>query len=146
MSNKRHQSRVLAMQALYEWQINPQDIGHLIQQAASRGEKGQFSRSFLEELLQGTLSNLGTLDEQLKPLLGRALEGLDPVELAIIRLGARELTAHIGVPYRVVINEWVEITKAFGAEQGHRFVNGLLDRLAKMQRTLETPAGANGPG
>lgn len=144
MSNKRHQSRVLAMQALYEWQVNPQDMSQLVQQAINRGEKGQFSRSFLEELLEGTLSNLNALDDQLRPLLGRPLEGLDPVELAIIRLGARELFAHIGVPYRVVINEWVEIAKEFGAEQGHRFVNGLLDRLAKAQRTLEAPASTNG--
>lgn len=126
------------MQALYEWQLNPGDKAQLLHQAAERGEKGQFSRAFLQELLQGTLGNLAALDEKLKPLLGRSLEGLDPVELAIIRLGAEEITAHPGVPYRVVINEWVEIAKEFGAEQGHRFVNGLLDRLAKEHRAMET--------
>ena len=126
------------MQALYEWQLNPGDRAKLLQQATERGEKGQFSRAFLEELLQGTLTNLAVLDEKLKPLLGRSLEGLDPVELAIIRLGAQEITSHPGVPYRVVINEWVEIAKEYGAEQGHRFVNGLLDRLAKEHRALET--------
>lgn len=140
MSNKRHHARVLAMQALYQWQLNPQNETQLLQQAMERGEKGQFSRVFLEELLQGVHANRDALDEKLKPLLGRSLEGLDPVELAIIRLGALEITAHPGVPYRVVINEWVEIAKEFGAEQGHRFVNGLLDRLAKEQRTLEANA------
>jgi N utilization substance protein B len=85
-------------------------------------------------------SRLGELDAALADCIDRALESVDPVERAILRLGAYELIEHPEIPYRVVINEAVELAKTFGAEQGHRYVNGVLDKAARQLRPLETSA------
>jgi len=138
MSLRRHKARVLAMQAIYQWQLNDDEPGEIYRQFAEREDSKSYTSSFFRELIEGVISQRQSLDEQLQPLLGRSIEGMDMVERAIIRLGAYELGQHLEVPYRVVINEWVEITKEYGAEQGHRFVNGVLDKLAKTSRALET--------
>jgi len=138
MSQRRHKARVLAMQAIYQWQLNAEEPGELYRQFAEREDAKSYTSSFFRELIEGVISQRQLLDERLRPLLGRSIEGMDMVERAIIRLGAYELGHHLDVPYRVVINEWVEITKEYGAEQGHRFVNGVLDKLAKSSRALET--------
>ncbi|MCG8081879.1 MAG: transcription antitermination factor NusB, partial [Candidatus Thiodiazotropha taylori] len=88
--------------------------------------------------------NLGQLDELLKPSLDRAIDSVDPVERAILRIGAYELQHKIEVPYRVVINEAVEMAKVFGAEQGHKFVNGVLDQVARKVRAVEMDAKSKG--
>ncbi|QFY88368.1 transcription antitermination factor NusB [Magnetovirga frankeli] len=142
MSAKRHKARVLAMQAIYQWQLNHQAAHEVCAQFLAREERKTFTVSFFTELVQGVVEQREVLDERLQPLLGRSLEGLDPVEKAIIRLGAYELGNHLDVPYRVVINEWVEVAKEFGADQGHRFVNGVLDKLAKANREVEIAGGS----
>jgi N utilization substance protein B len=91
--------------------------------------------------MRGVPTHLVELDELLKPSLDRAIESVDPVERAILRLGVYELSHKPEVPYRVVINEAVELAKVFGAEQGHKFVNGVLDQVAKKVRTLEVNVG-----
>ena len=90
-----------------------------------------------EQLLRGVPTNLSQLDGELKSCLDRSIESVDPVERAILRLGAFELTMRPELPYRVVINEAVELAKIFGAEQGHRYVNGVLDKLAQRCRQGE---------
>jgi N utilization substance protein B len=100
-------------------------------------QKG-FEVPYFKELLHGVPAHLTELDEQLKPCLDRAIESVDPVERAILRLGTFEFVHHPEVPYRVVINEAVELAKVFGAEQGHKYVNGVLDKLAKKVRPVET--------
>lgn len=92
------------------------------------------------ELLHNTARFRAELDREISPLLDRRLEELDAVELAILRLGAYELSRRMEVPYRVVINEGVELAKSFGATDGHKYVNGILDKLAIRLRSAEVSA------
>jgi N utilization substance protein B len=140
MSQKRHQARIMAMQALYQWQLMEQAPTDICRQFIEREENKGYSVSYFQQLVTATIADLPVLDASLTPLLGRSIASLDPVERAIVRLGTYELTHALEVPYRVVINEWVEIAKGYGAEQGHRFVNGVLDKLVPELRTTEVGA------
>ena len=136
MANKKSQARHYAVQAIYQWQMTGQDIREVKEQFLTEQEGG-FDSNYFDALLQGVSGQLSTLDQQLKPCLDRSIESVDPVERAILRLGAFELIFRMEIPYRVIINEAVELAKVFGAEQGHRYVNGVLDKLAKESRNAE---------
>ncbi|MEN8168476.1 MAG: transcription antitermination factor NusB [Pseudomonadota bacterium] len=140
MSKKRSQSRRHAVQALYQWQMAGQDLNDIYNQFLEEQDIQSFEVPYFQDLLRGVPSHLSELDALLKPALDRAIESVDPVERAVLRLGAYELSFHLEVPYRVVINEAVELAKVFGAEQGHRFVNGVLDQVAKKVREAEVKA------
>ena len=137
MSRKRSQARHHAVQAIYQWQMTGQDIRDIHDQFISENDPSEFEVTYFEGLLRGVPGNLGELDAELTPCLDRSIESVDPVERAILRLGAFELIHRLDVPYRVVINEAVELAKVFGAEQGHRYVNGVLDKLARKVRRTE---------
>jgi N utilization substance protein B len=141
MSEKRTQARKHAVQAIYQWQIAGQDIADIINQFLEEQDLGSFEIPYFQELIRGVPNHLAELDELLKPTLDRAIESVDPVERAILRLAAYELSHKPEVPYRVVINEAVELAKVFGAEQGHKFVNGVLDQVAKKVRAQEVNVG-----
>jgi N utilization substance protein B len=138
MSGKRSQARHHAVQAVYQWQMTGQNVGDIEAQFLMEQDQKGFEVPYFKELLHGVPAHLTELDEQLKPCLDRAIESVDPVERAILRLGTFEFVHHPEVPYRVVINEAVELAKVFGAEQGHKYVNGVLDKLAKKVRPVET--------
>ena len=140
MSKKRSQARRHALQALYQWQMAGQDVTDISNQFLEEQDINKFEVPYFQDLLHGVPTHLSELDALLKPALDRAIESVDPVERAVLRLGAFELTYHLEIPYRVVINEAVELAKVFGAEQGHRFVNGVLDRVAKQVRQAEIKA------
>lgn len=140
MSKKRHQARRHALQALYQWQMTGEDLGEIVNQFLADQDAGRFEVAYFRELLTGVAKNTDTLDEHLRPLLDRDVEKVDPVERAALRLGAFELAHHPEIPYRVVINEAVELAKVFGADQGHRYVNGVLDKLSKTLRPFEKNA------
>ncbi len=137
MAGKRSYARRHAVQAIYQWQLTGHDIRDIDKQFLQEHDAGGFEVAYFQELLHGVPANLTALDEQLSPYLDRAIESVDPVERAILRLGAFELAHHPEVPYRVVINEAVELAKVFGAEQGHKYVNGVLDKLAHEVRATE---------
>ncbi|MES9980058.1 MAG: transcription antitermination factor NusB, partial [Candidatus Thiodiazotropha sp. 6PLUC5] len=137
MSQKRSQARKHAVQAIYQWQMAGQDVSDIANQFLEEQDLSSFEFPYFQDLLQGVPKHIGQLDELLKPSLDRAIESVDPVERAILRIGAYELQHKIEVPYRVVINEAVEMAKVFGAEQGHKFVNGVLDQVAKKVRSVE---------
>jgi N utilization substance protein B len=137
MSKKRSQSRRHALQALYQWQMAGQDLTDISNQFLEEQDINKFEIPYFQDLLHGVPTHLSELDALLKPALDRAIESVDPVERAVLRLGAYELSFHLEIPYRVVINEAVELAKVFGAEQGHKFVNGVLDRVAKQVREAE---------
>jgi N utilization substance protein B len=141
MSRKRSQARSCAVQAIYQWQITGQTLTEIYDQFLSEVEVRKLEIPYFKDLLFGVPKELAALDGHLKPCLDRSIESVDPVERAILRLGAYELLHHPEVPYRVVINESVELTKTFGAEQGHRYVNGVLDKLARSLRKAETGTG-----
>ncbi len=137
MSGKRSKARHYAVQAVYQWQMAGQAITDIQQQFLTEQDGSQFELSYFQQLLSGVAGNLSELDGLLGPCLDRSVESVDPVERAILRLGAYELAHQPDVPYRVVINEAVELAKVFGAEQGHKYVNGVLDKLAQKIRGHE---------
>lgn len=140
MSRQRSRSRSLAIQALYQWQIAGQDVGTIIDHFMIEQDAKKFDTDYFTELVRAVPLRLTELDAALGPCVDRALDSVDPVERAILRMGTYELIEHPEIPYRVVINEAVELAKTFGAEKGHRYVNGVLDKAARAIRPLETAA------
>jgi N utilization substance protein B len=117
-----------------------QDIMAIVNHFMVEQDSKKFDSDYFSELVHGVPTRLNELDAALAPCIDRALESVDPVERAILRLGAYELIEHPEIPYRVIINEAVELAKTFGAEQGHRYVNGVLDKAARALRPLEAAA------
>jgi transcription antitermination protein NusB len=134
---QRSQARHHAVQALYQWQMTGQNVAEIDSQFLAEEDINNFEVAYFREILHGVPSHVGELDGHLGPCLDRSIESVDPVERAILRLATFELTRHQEIPYRVVINEAVELAKVFGAEKSHKFVNGVLDRLARNVRAAE---------
>jgi len=134
----RRRARRALVQAVYQWQMADGDLVRIEADFLSSGSLDKADLEFFREMLRATLSNVSELDEQLLPLLDRELTSLDQVELAVLRLGTLELKDRIDIPYRVVISEYVELAKTFGGEDGHKYVNAVLDKLALTLRPLET--------
>lgn len=134
---QRRKARRLVLQAMYQWQMTQDDPLQI--EAQFRAEyQGKYDWDYFHELMVGITAASAALDALLLPYLDRSLKALDPVEKALLRMGAFELQQRIDIPYRVVINEAVELAKVFGAEDGHKYVNGILDRLARQLRGPET--------
>jgi N utilization substance protein B len=140
MSRARSLARERAMQALYQWQMTGQDLADIEQQFLAEQDMKDVDKKYFKELLHGVPKLLGEFDTLSLELLSRPIDQVDPVERAILRIGLYELKQRLDIPYRVVINEAVELAKNYGAEQSHKFVNGTLDKAAKGLRTLETQA------
>jgi N utilization substance protein B len=141
----RSLSRKLAMQALYQWQLAGQSAAELQRQFAADEAYGDAEEEYFAGLVGGVTASVVALDTRLQPLIDRPLAQLDPVERAVLWIGLFELLHRPDVPYRVVINESVELAKRFGATDGHKFVNAVLDRAARELRSAEQ-AAANGGG
>jgi N utilization substance protein B len=138
--NARTRARRLAMQGLYEWQLSGNKPAEIETQYLIEKDTDRVDVPYFRELIREVPAHQEELDAHIAPLLNRPLAEVDAVELAILRLGAYELAHHPEIPYRVVINEAVELAKMFGAEQGHRFINGIMDRLAASLRSVEVQA------
>ena len=140
----RSLARKFAMQALYQWQLTGQSVAELRNQyAAEEGFDGS-DREYFGVLLEGAVGARAELDEMLGGLIDRPVAQLDPVEHAVLLIGLYELRDQLEVPYRVVINEGVDLTKRFGATDGHKFVNAVLDRAARNLRAAEQAAVSRG--
>ncbi len=137
---KRHQARRLALQALYQWQVTGDDIGDISSQFVAKNDSDKYDIDYFRDLFQGVPTHLDELDRELQPLIDRDIERVDLVERAALRLGVYELLHHPEVPFRVVINESVELAKVFGADKGHRYVNGVLDKVSRKVRAVEVKA------
>ncbi len=133
----RRKARQLALQALYQWQMTKDPVNSIEAQFRSDNDLSKVDDGYFSAILHGVPRQLSHLDEAMTPLLDRALERLDPVELAALRIGCYELINHRDVPYRVVINEAIELVKKFGAQDSHRYINGILDKLALRLRADE---------
>jgi len=141
--SRRGLARRLTVQALYQWLVNETAPEAMLRQFREDPEGlGRADADFFNELLRGAVADAPALDAQLVPLLDRPLDQLDPVEHAVLLLGAYELNHRPEVPWKVVVNEAVNLTKLFGAEDGFKFVNGVLDKLAHAVRTVETGASS----
>jgi N utilization substance protein B len=130
----RRRARRAALQGLYQWQATGQPADEIIAQFDDEKATGNVDRDYFCRIVRGVIDDVDTLDAMLAPHLYRPLGQVDPVERAVLRLAAFELSHCADVPWRVVIDESVELARAFGAEQGHRFVNGVLDKLAASLR------------
>lgn len=137
MSVARTRARRLAMQGLYEWQVSNNSPRDVLVHLHETQEMDNVDSSYLSELMLKVPEHAPQLDEAIKPLLSRVLDEVDPVELSILRLAAYEFAHRPDIPYRVVINEAIELAKKFGAEEGHKFINGVLDKLAAQLRATE---------
>lgn len=133
----RRRARRALVQAVYQWQMTAADQAEVERQFLDDKTLAKADREFFSELLRGVMADSAALDALFAPYLDRALKDLDQVERAILRLGCFELQQRIDVPYRVVIHEYVELAKTFGAEGSYKYINGILDRAAKQHRTLE---------
>jgi N utilization substance protein B len=142
MSKARHKARRLATQALYSWQMSGQDIADIEQQYREDHDMSKLDEEYFCELLHEVPKHLAELDAQFTELLDRPIKEVDPVERAIMRLGTYELKYRLDIPFRVVINEGVELAKTFGAEEGHKYVNSILDGVARKLREIEVKATA----
>lgn len=136
----RTRARRLAMQAIYQWLMNDADIVEVEKQYLNDPEGKSSNQAFLSELIRGVEQHQDELAEALLPHLSRPLDEVDPIERAILLLAAYELKFVLSVPYRAVINEAIELAKTYGAEQGHKFINGVLDKLAVDLRPVEKGA------
>jgi len=137
----RKKARSLLVQALYQWQISDYPTNAI--EAQYRADNtGKIDWRYFHELFTAITGSADELDKSFTPFLDRGLEKLNPIELAVLRLGAYELLKRIDIPYRVAINEAVDLAKKFGATDSHKYVNGVLDKLARQQRSVEINAGA----
>ena len=136
-SRKRSWARRYAMQAIYQWQMTNQAPEIIDHQFTSEQDMDKADMDYFRELLHRVPAHRDVIDHALELSVDRPLEQVDPVERAILRVAGYELRFRTDIPYRVIINEGVELAKKFGAEQGHRFINGVLDKVAHRLRPRE---------
>ena len=136
----RRRARECAVQGIYQWQLNPQDPTLI---AAELNEDEQFrdvDQNHFRDLFYGVVAQVDALRAAVTPHLDRPMNELSPIEHAILLVGAYEFEHHLEIPYRVVINEGVELAKSFGGTDGFKYVNGVLDKLAAVMRAVEIGA------
>ncbi len=133
----KKRARKLIVQALYQWQMSGHDLVEIEAQFRAVNKMDKVDVDYFCHLLHEIPKRLASLEESFKPLLDRPIEELNPVELAVLRLGAFELLYCPEVPYRVVLDEAISLAKEFGSQDGHRYVNGILHSLAKRSRMSE---------
>jgi len=152
---KRRKARSFAIQAIYQWQMTQDDIAniehHFLAEIADKESPmmveladgvedlklGDMDRPYFSSLITGVALNSDKLDELMKPYLARKIEELDQVEKAILRLALYEMTISKSVPPKVAINEAIELAKAFGGEDSHKFINAVLDKVIKLRERLD---------
>jgi transcription antitermination protein NusB len=136
----RRNARHYALQAMYQWQLSQTPTADIESQFLNRPLKKKMDLEFFKELIHTVPKRADELDQHMLPFLNRSLKELDPIELAILRLGIYELAYRLDIPYPVVINESLELTKKFGSIEGYKFVNGILDQVARKIRAIEVNA------
>jgi N utilization substance protein B len=133
----RRKARELAVQAIYSWQLSQNSVTDIETNFLTDNSARRFDIPYFQNLLRGVTSNVGQIDEAIKPHVDRPLDDVDHVEKALLRVAIYELTDCLDVPYRVVINEAIELAKSFAADDSHKFVNGVLDKVVKIVRPNE---------
>ncbi|RDV29383.1 transcription antitermination factor NusB [Alteromonas aestuariivivens] len=133
----RRRAREIALQGIYSWQMSKNPVEQIELSLATSNDMQKVDMVYFQGLLRGVVKQADVLDASIKPYLGRLPEELDPIEKAILRLATFELTERMDVPYRVIINEAIELAKSFGAEESHKFINGALDKAVRTLREHE---------
>ena len=134
MSSNRHNARRAAVQALYQWDITQQRAQDIENSFAQIHDMMNVDRKYLSETLKRIPEVEEELEEAITPVIGREFKAIDPIERAILRLGSYELKYRSDVPTKVVLNEMIELAKIFGSDHSYKFINGVMDKLAKSLR------------
>lgn len=134
---QRHQARRYAIQALYQYHFNRAEAHELEAQFIGDNAHVKVDWDFFKILVDGIVLKNADLDNLFAVYIEGGIQSVNPVELAILRSAAFELTARAEIPYKVIIDEYIELAKEYGAEEGHLFVNGVLDKLAAQTRAIE---------
>ena len=142
-TSQRKRARKLVLQALYQWQLGQASIPQIEAEFRTDNDFGKVDGAYFDEVFRGIPTSLSEIDKQYEVLLDRAVSDVDPIELAILRIGTYELMHRIDVPLRVVINEAIELAKEFGGTDGHKYVNSVLDKLGNKLRAAEASAQRN---
>ena len=137
MSSARRRSRELALQGLYQWQLSGGTTSQVMKNLSELDGFKKADREFLEAALKGAIGKVDTLREAIEPLADRKWAEVSPIERSILLIGAWELVHCPEIPYRATINEAIELGKRFGGTDGHKYVNGVLDKLAAAVRPEE---------
>lgn len=137
MSQAKTNARQCAVQALYQWQMTGQNLGLIEIQFNEEQRLKDAQKSYFVELFHGVPKQLDAIDLALTEFVDRPVDKIDPVERAILRIGTYELINRLETPYRVIINEAVNLAKHFGADGSHKYVNGILDKVAQKKRSTE---------
>ena len=137
VSQNRRKSRELVLKAVYRGMINASDIKQIIQDAQDDPEYNKADETYFKQLLEGVTGKIIELDQQISIFIDRKIEELSPVEHAILRVSSFELMFDMSIPYRVAINEGVELAKIYGGVDGHKYINGVLDKVAAAARPQE---------
>ncbi|MCU4482372.1 transcription antitermination factor NusB [Acinetobacter ursingii] len=133
----KRKARRFAVQGIYEWQMSHNPVHEIEARTRAENAMHKVDLGYYHELLTKVIADRDNLDTLLIPVLDRELKALDGVELATLRLGAYELRDHLEIPYRVVLDEAIELAKHFGGADSHKYINGVLDRLASTLREAE---------
>jgi transcription antitermination protein NusB len=139
----RHRAREFALQGLYQWLLNNEDAGAIDAHIREGHGFDKADAVHFDALLHGAIKQAADLRAGLTPLIDRPIDQLSPIEHAVLLIGAYELGNHIEIPYKVVINEAVELAKSFGGIDGHKYVNGVLDKYAGKVRDVEVNSAKN---
>ncbi len=137
VSQSRRKSRELVLKAVYRDMINASEIEQIILDAQEDPEYNKADELYFKRLLEGVTDKIGELDTQISTFIDRKIEELSPVEHAILRISSFELMFDPSIPYRVAINEGVELAKLYGGTDGHKYINGVLDKVAETARPQE---------
>ena len=137
MSQARTNARKAAVQALYQWQMTGQSLIEIERQFLEEERLKDAQKSYFNELFHGVPKSLELIDLTLGEFVDRPVDMIDPVERAILRIGVYELINRLDMPYRVVLNESINLAKYFGADGSHKYINGILDKIAQQKRTIE---------
>lgn len=138
-------ARRMAVQAIYQWQLTGYNLSEIERQFVEEHGLGNADKAYFNELLHEIPKRLDEIDAALGAYVDRAIADIDPVERAVLRIGAYELLFRPDVPYRVALNEGVNLAKSFGAAHSHKYINGILDKIAHQHRALEVAAFVKKP-
>lgn len=133
----RRKARELAVQAVYSWQLSQNSVTDVESNFIVDNSSRRFDIEYFQQLFRGVTSRVGMLDEAISPHVDRPIDDIDHIEKSILRVAIYELSDCTDVPFRVVINEAIELAKSFGADDSHKFVNGVLDKAVKLIRPEE---------
>ena len=131
---KRHRARRAAVQAVYQWQLTGHDMSDIETQFLDEKDESKVDFAYFHLLVHGVFEEVETLDKHISSVVDRNLKELDPVELAIIRLAVLELIHQLTIPYKIIIDEALKLAKTYGATEGYKYVNAVLDKLARVLR------------